>query len=78
MNNAEVVYTPWANLNKSPSMDVGQVGFDNPRMVSIHSYYDHYANSLIACLSSVKFIIHFILRTHYSKKLFFPRLVTLH
>lgn len=36
MNNVEVVYTPWANLKKSPSMDVGQVGFHNPRMVSTH------------------------------------------
>ncbi|XP_062208593.1 uncharacterized protein LOC133910087 [Phragmites australis] len=33
MNNVEVVYTPWSNLKKSPSMDVGQVGFHNPRMV---------------------------------------------
>lgn len=33
MNNVEVIYTPWANLKKSPSMDVGQVGFHNPRMV---------------------------------------------
>jgi hypothetical protein len=34
MNNVEVIYTPWANLKKSPSMDVGQVGFHNPRMVT--------------------------------------------
>ncbi|KAL6845567.1 hypothetical protein ACP4OV_025062 [Aristida adscensionis] len=33
MNNVEVVYTPWSNLKKSPSMDVGQVGFHNHRMV---------------------------------------------
>ncbi|TVU35098.1 hypothetical protein EJB05_16967 [Eragrostis curvula] len=32
MNNVEVVYTPWSNLKKSPSMDVGQVGFHNHRM----------------------------------------------
>jgi hypothetical protein len=37
MNNVEVVYTPWSNLKKSPSMDVGQVGFHNPRMVIINS-----------------------------------------
>ncbi|KAL5223073.1 hypothetical protein ABZP36_027786 [Zizania latifolia] len=35
MNNVEVVYTPWSNLRKSPSMDVGQVGFHNPRMVRV-------------------------------------------
>lgn len=35
MNNVEVVYTPWSNLKKAPSMDVGQVGFHNPRMVRI-------------------------------------------
>ncbi|CAO2178256.1 unnamed protein product [Urochloa humidicola] len=35
MNNVEVVYTPWSNLKKSPSMDVGQVGFHNPRMVRV-------------------------------------------
>lgn len=35
MNNVEVVYTPWSNLKKTPSMDVGQVGFHNHRMVRI-------------------------------------------
>jgi len=35
MNNVEVVYTPWSNLKKTPSMDVGQVGFHNPRMVRV-------------------------------------------
>ncbi|CAD6236763.1 unnamed protein product [Miscanthus lutarioriparius] len=35
MNNVEVIYTPWSNLKKSPSMDVGQVGFYNPRMVHV-------------------------------------------
>ncbi|BAB67903.1 unknown protein [Oryza sativa Japonica Group] len=35
MNNVEVVYTPWSNLKKSPSMDVGQVGFHNTRMVRV-------------------------------------------
>lgn len=34
MNNIDVVYTPWANLKKTASMDVGQVGFHNPKMVS--------------------------------------------
>ncbi|KAF5726202.1 coiled-coil domain-containing protein 25-like [Tripterygium wilfordii] len=33
VNNVDVVYTPWANLKKTASMDVGQVGFHNPKMV---------------------------------------------
>ena len=35
MNNIDVVYTPWSNLKKTASMDVGQVGFHNPKMVSL-------------------------------------------
>lgn len=33
VNNVDIVYTPWFNLKKTPSMDVGQVGFHNPKMV---------------------------------------------
>jgi NFACT protein RNA binding domain len=33
VNNVDVVYTPWFNLKKTPSMEVGQVGFHNPKMV---------------------------------------------
>ncbi|OAY54309.2 coiled-coil domain-containing protein 25 isoform X1 [Manihot esculenta] len=33
VNNIEVVYTPWSNLKKTASMDVGQVSFHNPKMV---------------------------------------------
>ncbi|CAL5431573.1 unnamed protein product [Camellia sinensis] len=33
VNNVDVVYTPWQNLKKTESMDVGQVGFHNPKMV---------------------------------------------
>ncbi|XP_028091084.1 coiled-coil domain-containing protein 25-like isoform X2 [Camellia sinensis] len=33
VNNVDVVYTPWQNLKKTDSMDVGQVGFHNPKMV---------------------------------------------
>ncbi|GMP98184.1 hypothetical protein CsSME_00046160 [Camellia sinensis var. sinensis] len=33
VNNVDVVYTPWQNLKKTASMDVGQVGFHNPKMV---------------------------------------------
>ena len=28
-----MIYTPWANLNKDGSMDVGQVCFKDPRQV---------------------------------------------
>ncbi|KAA3480349.1 deSI-like protein [Gossypium australe] len=33
VNSIDVVYTPWSNLKKTPSMDVGQVGFYNSKMV---------------------------------------------
>ncbi|KAL3696015.1 hypothetical protein R1sor_010091 [Riccia sorocarpa] len=33
LNNLDVVYTPWSNLRKTPSMDVGQVGFHNAKLV---------------------------------------------
>lgn len=33
LNNVDVVYTPWYNLKKTASMDVGQVGFHNSKMV---------------------------------------------
>uniref|UniRef100_A0ACD5U725 Uncharacterized protein n=3 Tax=Avena sativa TaxID=4498 RepID=A0ACD5U725_AVESA len=33
VNNVDVVYTPWFNLKKTPSMDVGQVGFHNSKLV---------------------------------------------
>ncbi len=28
-----VIYTPWSNLKKTGDMDVGQVGFHNPKLV---------------------------------------------
>ncbi|XVF48522.1 hypothetical protein PTKIN_Ptkin03bG0197400 [Pterospermum kingtungense] len=33
VNNVDIVYTPWSNLKKTASMDVGQVGFHNSKMV---------------------------------------------
>lgn len=44
VNNVDVVYTPWQNLKKTASMDVGQVGFYNSKMVSISlcDFYDNY------------------------------------
>ncbi|KAJ7518722.1 hypothetical protein O6H91_20G005000 [Diphasiastrum complanatum] len=35
INNLDVVYTPWFNLKKTPVMDVGQVGFHNPKLARI-------------------------------------------
>ncbi|KAK4761803.1 hypothetical protein SAY87_029687 [Trapa incisa] len=35
VNNVDVVYTPWANLKKTASMNVGQVGFHNPKMTKV-------------------------------------------
>ncbi|XWW99192.1 hypothetical protein V2A60_007200 [Cordyceps javanica] len=32
-DNITVIYTPWSNLKKDGSMDVGQVSFKNPRLV---------------------------------------------
>jgi len=29
----QVCYTPWSNLKKTGDMDVGQVGFHNPKLV---------------------------------------------
>ena len=39
VNNIDVVYTPWYNLKKTPSMDVGQVGFHNPKLVRAHQLF---------------------------------------
>lgn len=33
VSNVDVVYTPWANLKKTPGMDVGQVGFHSGKAV---------------------------------------------
>ncbi|CAH9074202.1 unnamed protein product [Cuscuta europaea] len=33
LNNVDVVYTPWQNLKKTSSMEVGQVAFHNTKMV---------------------------------------------
>ena len=39
MNNVDVVYTMWANLKKTPGMDVGQVGFHREKQVIHCSIY---------------------------------------
>lgn len=33
INNIDIVYTMWENLKKTPSMEVGQVSFHNPKQV---------------------------------------------
>lgn len=33
VNNLDVVYTPWSNLKKTNTMDVGQVGFHSTKLV---------------------------------------------
>jgi hypothetical protein len=38
MNNVDVVYTMWANLKKTPRMDVGQVGFHQDKEVFFSVY----------------------------------------
>lgn len=38
VNNVDVVYTPWFNLKKTPSMEVGQVSFHNSKMVMISHF----------------------------------------
>jgi len=35
LNKVDVVYTMWSNLKKTPSMEVGQIGFHNDNDVSI-------------------------------------------
>lgn len=49
LNDIKIVYTPWANLKKTPSMDVGQVGFFDEkcrRYVSVASKSSSVLNRL--------------------------------
>lgn len=52
VNNIDVVYTPWQNLKKTPSMDVGQVGFHNNKSVSslllLEYVYTHITSSMLS------------------------------
>lgn len=50
MNNIDVVYTPWYNLKKTPSMDVGQVGFHNSKMVNtiFFIFFLHFLEVILA------------------------------
>ena len=33
IDNVDIIYTPWSNLKKTQGMDVGQIGYHNPRLV---------------------------------------------
>ncbi|XP_050364001.1 uncharacterized protein LOC126782736 [Argentina anserina] len=49
VNNIDVVYTPWSNLKKTASMDVGQVGFyssKNVRTVKVEKRVNEIVNRL--------------------------------
>lgn len=75
VNNIDVVYTPWQNLKKTPSMDVGQVGFHNNKSVSslllleyIYIYYIYI--KLLVCFLSCICILEFS-RERYSHRWLF-------
>lgn len=59
VNNIDVVYTPWANLKKTPSMDVGQVGFHNNKAVSLVYFRIYTCMSLILLSHWRIFLLHF-------------------
>ena len=39
LNDVRVVYTPWTNLNKKGNMDVGQIGYHDPKMCRYHTIF---------------------------------------
>lgn len=53
LNNLDVVYTPWFNLKKTASMDVGQVGFHNSKLVKIVRV-EKRANDIVNRLNKTK------------------------
>lgn len=56
MNDVEIVYTPWANLKKTASMDVGQVSFHNEKEVR-KAKVEKRINAIINRLEKTKVII---------------------
>lgn len=49
MNNVDVVYTMWANLKKTPAMEVGQVSFhrdDDVRKIRVEKRINDIVNRL--------------------------------
>lgn len=57
MNNIEIVYTMWENLKKTPSMDVGQVSFHNPKQVR-KMRVDRRVNDIVNRLNKTKIETH--------------------
>lgn len=56
MNDVEIVYTPWSNLKKTASMDVGQVAFHNEKEVR-KSKVEKRINAVINRLEKTKVVI---------------------
>lgn len=56
MNDVEIVYTPWSNLKKTASMDVGQVAFHNEKEVR-KAKVEKRINTIINRLEKTKVII---------------------
>jgi len=52
-NNVTIVYTPWANLKKTASMDVAQVGFHDQKKVAFYKV-DRKSNDIINRLEKTK------------------------
>jgi len=52
-NNITVVYTPWSNLKKTGGMDVGQVGFHQPKLV-LKSKVEKRKNAIVNRLDKTK------------------------
>ena len=53
LSNIFVVYTPWANLKKKPSMEVGQVGFHDKKAVK-RVKVEHRINAVVNALNKTK------------------------
>lgn len=56
MNDVEIVYTPWINLKKTASMEVGQVSFHNEKEVR-KAKVEKRINAIINRLEKTKVII---------------------
>ncbi|KAF9402939.1 Coiled-coil domain-containing protein 25 [Podila epigama] len=52
-NNLTIIYTPWSNLNKNGSMDVGQVSFKNNKLVK-RVYVAERINEIVNRLNKTK------------------------
>lgn len=67
VNNIDVVYTPWYNLKKTPSMDVGQVGFHNSKMVRAHHLFyllflqQDYVHTVFLCRDKTYTILNYLI-----------------